>query len=314
MPIQIPGRILVSGNIVQDIVVRPVEEIRFGGTVWVEHLEHHIGGNGANTAYAIGKLGGAVTLASALGSDPAGDVLLEILRSAGVEIRHITRSPAGTASSVVLVRPDGARAFLHRPGVSREALPHVLDFANFRDNGCTHYHLANPFALVKVRPQAAAFLAAAKTAGLTTSMDTAWDSKGEWMKVVGPCLPHTDLLFANNDEATVLTECSDQRDAARAFTQHGVGTVALKLGDKGSLIYHQGEFLETPAIPVNPVDTTGAGDCFAGAFLAALQRRLPLAAAAELANAAGALSVSALGAITGLRDYAGTLEFLQSIR
>src|SRR5438105_619499 len=114
------GGVLCTGNLVVDILVRPVEAILWGATVQVESIEQHSGGNGANTAYTLGKLGARVRLLGMVGSDPFGDFVLEKMRGAGVDTSGLRRSEASTATTVVLVNPAGARGFLHRLGSSSE--------------------------------------------------------------------------------------------------------------------------------------------------------------------------------------------------
>jgi sugar/nucleoside kinase (ribokinase family) len=86
----------------------------------------------------------------------------------------------------------------------------------------------------------------------------------------------------------------------------------VKLGGKGCALFDGDAVYDVPAFAVEAVDTTGAGDCFAGAFLAALQHSMPPSAAARLANAAGALSVQRPGATTGLLDYEATIRWMDS--
>ncbi|BDC52303.1 sugar kinase [Bryobacterales bacterium F-183] len=313
MAFGIPGRILVTGNLVQDTVVYPADRIPDSGTQWVEHIEPYLGGNGASTSYAIGILGGHVRFKGMCGTDAAGGAIVARLRSVGVDLSALLVSDAyATAASVALVRTGGSRGFLHVPGSSLVALGDFAGFTSAELDGCTHYHLANPFALRAFRPHTAKALAGAKAAGLTTSMDTAWDSRGEWMQVVEPCLPHCDLLFANEDEIRMLTGHGEPGRAVQAFRDAGAKHVVVKLGAAGSVTFVQGqdEPLATPGFAIAAKDTTGAGDSFCGGFLAGMQRGLPLAEVARLANACGALSATSFGATQGLRDFAGTHEWI----
>ena len=173
--------------------------------------------------------------------------------------------------------------------------------------GCTHYHLANPYSLPNLRAIAGRLLREARDFGLTTSLDTAWDSKGEWMQVLGPCLPHLDLLFVNEDEARMLTGAGDPSLAARHLIDAGARALIVKLGDRGSVLFEDGVRVDTPAFQVPVVDTTGAGDCCVGGFLAGLWKGFPVVEALRLANAVGARSVGALGSTTGLLGLEDTL-------
>ena len=304
--------ILCSGNIVYDILVRPVDKIEWGTTTWVEDLERHIGGNGANTSYAAATLGARVRLQGMVGSDSFGTELLAILSGAQVDVSLVERSAEPTATTVALVQSDGSRSFLHRPGASREAFLQTIDFAPHVLDGLSRYHMANPFSLPGLRSHAAAILQRARTAGLRTSLDTGWDARGEWMRMLEPCLPHVDLLFANEDEGRMLTGETDASAMAAALRSRGGRTVVLKLGARGCMLFIGNDALHIPAFAVHAVDTTGAGDCFAGGFLAALELGYSFPDAARLANAAGALSIQKLGAISGLRDLQATREWMES--
>jgi sugar/nucleoside kinase (ribokinase family) len=297
--------VVVAGNAVCDILVRPVDEVRWGTTTWVETIQESVGGNGANTSYTLAAFGTRVRLLSAVGQDSYGDTIVDVLRKAGVDIDGVARLATATATTVVLVQSSGARAFLHKPGASGDAFTSPIDFNTDDAVGFTRFHVANVFALPGLRPHAAESLHRARAARLSTSMDTGWDATGEWARVIGPCLPYLDLLFVNEDEARMLTGLSTPEEAALAFRNGGVGVVVVKLGAAGCAVSSPAGTFRSPGFAVPVVDTTGAGDAFAGAFLAALERGLNLEAAARFANAAGALVVQELGAVAGMRDFRG---------
>jgi sugar/nucleoside kinase (ribokinase family) len=309
--IRIPGGVLCAGNLTKDILVWPVDNVVFNTTVWVEDITSSIGGNGANTAYAMGRLGGCVRLLGLVGQDDDGGEVLEQLRGAGVDVR-VDRCELPTPVTVVVVRSDGARSFLHRPGASRRAFAEPLEFTADLIEGCSHFHLANPFSMPEMRTKAAPTLEDARRAGLTTSLDTGWDAKGQWLEVIGPCLPQLDVLFVNDDEAEKLSGCGDPRKAADFFRARGVAATVIKRGAQGCAIFEGGEDLRVPAFDIEAVDSTGAGDCFSGAYLAGLQRHMTSREAARFANAVGALSVQRAGATTGLLGFEATVKWMES--
>ena len=124
--------------------------------------------------------------------------------------------------------------------------------------------------------------------------------------------------FSSENEGVMVTRSPNwSREltcppAANALRALGVGTVVVKLGNLGCAVYAPGLELRVPAFAVDTVDTTGAGDCFAGGFLAGLYYGANLEGAARLANAAGALSVTRLGATSGLLNYKDTLRWMAS--
>jgi sugar/nucleoside kinase (ribokinase family) len=293
-----------------DVLTRPVDEITWGGTRWVESIVPSLGGNGANTSAALGKLGVPVRLLGAVGRDEFGDAALARLIECGVDISRVQRLAAGTATTVALVRSDGTRAFLHQPGVSRLFLQDPFELDDVE--GFTHFHVGNPFAILHLRSKAPQLLSQARSLGLRTSLDTAWDALSEWMTVLGPCLPLVDILFTNEDEARMLTGSVEPAAVAQCLRDAGASTIVLKLGSRGCVVFEGTARYEMPAFAVTAIDTTGAGDCFAGGFLAALQRGLSLELAGRIANAAGALNVQALGATSGLLDWDATVAYTQS--
>jgi sugar/nucleoside kinase (ribokinase family) len=163
-----------------------------------------------------------------------------------------------------------------------------------------------------LRRRAGEILGRAHAAGLATSVDTGWDSLGRWIEDLAPGLPWTDLLFVNQDEAQRLGGASDIRNAAHRLLEGGARTVVVKLGAQGCAVFDAAGELRVPAFDVAVVDTTGAGDCFAGAFLAAIERGLGRAEAARFANASAALSVQRLGATAGLRSWDETRTWMET--
>ena len=297
---------------VADGLVWPVSEPGWGKTTWVDSIKVGLGGNGANTSLTLARLGTHVRLLSAVGADEFGAQVLARLNQGGVDTGFVERSPdLPTASSVVLVHPNGQRALLHQPGASREAFRGGFDLSGSLSADCCALHLANIFGMPGFQAYAPKVMKQAREQGLSTSMDTAWDPQGLWMKTLGPCLPYTDVLFANEDETLLLTGAQEPERAAAILMEHGATRVVVKLGSRGCLVGGPDGYFRSPGFQVETVDTTGAGDCFAGGFLAARQRGWDYAAAARFANAVGALSVGSLGAVTGIRTFAKTVEWME---
>lgn len=302
-----PRQVICAGNLVFDIMVRPIETVQFETTTWVESIEQHMGGNGANTSFALARLGVPVALHGWVGPDDFGCHLRHKLQASGVNVDRLATGSASTATTVALVNPSGARAFLHQPGVSLEAFHDPL---HFDPTPATHFHLANLFSTSGLRRTSAGTLRSARDAGFSTSLDTGWDARGEWMDVLGPVLPFVDLLFINETEGHQLAGTTDEAAIGRFFLDRGVGSVILKLGARGCVLFDAGAPLAIPGFRVPVVDTTGAGDCFAGGFLSGLHHGLTVRESARFANAVGALTIQKLGATDGLCSYADTLRWM----
>jgi sugar/nucleoside kinase (ribokinase family) len=293
--------VVVCGNTVFDILARPVEEVRWGATTVVEEVEQQLGGNAGSTSFTLAKLGIPVSIATLVGCDATAETVLGHLRSAGVDLSLVQYVNAPTSIAISLIRQTGERALLYQLGAASE------DFGDFAlPPAATHFHLAAVYRMRHLRTAAPLFLRRARLAGLRTSLDTQWDTQGEWMKVLAPSLPFADYTLLNEDEALHLTGFSDPANAARVLREHGATHVVIKLGPGGC--WADGAFI--PGHRVRAIDTTGAGDCFSGGFVAALERGMSIEQAARFANAVGALAVQKVGATAGVLNWDSTLRFL----
>ncbi len=304
-----PEGVLVAGNISHDILVRPVEEFRWGASNWVDHFGEDMGGNGSNSSFAMARLGLRARLLGKVGRDARGEGVLAKLNGAGVDTRWVERSEAPTTTTIVIMNAAGDRQFIQHIGSSAEVFPEPYAFPHDVVDGMTHYHQANIFSLPNWRRHGGEQVRRAKAAGLSTSVDTGWATDGRWVETLAPALPHCDLLLTNEDEARAATGQQEPGGMAEALRGMGASDIVLKLGARGCAVYEGSEATHLPAHVVEAVDTTGAGDCFAGALFAALSRGLSLVEAARVANAMGAMAVSRIGATAGVTDWERTLAF-----
>jgi len=306
MPISSVAGVICCGNISLDIPVWPVDRFQWGTTLWVDKIEETVGGNGGSTAYTLAKLGTPVRLLGVIGRDAPGDKILAQLDKTGVDVSRVGRSDLPTNSSICVVHPTGDRLFFHQRGASSAVSPEMLDFRPENNAGYSHFHLANLYTVPAIRTSAPDVLLRARAAGLTTSLDTGWDADGRWMLDLRPCLPLVDLLFVNETEGKMLTGEEEPRLVVQALRHLGATDVLVKLGGKGCVMFTGNEEFAAPGFVVKAIDTTGAGDCFGGGFLAALHHGKNMFDAACFANAVGALKVSQLGAVKGVRNFEET--------
>jgi sugar/nucleoside kinase (ribokinase family) len=296
--------VCVCGNIVFDILVRPVEQLRWAATTLVDTVTQQLGGNAGSTSYTLAKLGIPTFVVTLVGRDPEAAAILARLESAGVDTSRVMPTEVPTSVAVSLVNQSGERALLYQLGAS------AAEFPSFPITGADHFHLAAVFRMKHLRTAAPDVLRHARELGMSTSVDTQWDTEDEWMKVLAPSLPSADLLFVNEDEARMLTGHHEPRAAARTLLDAGAKTVCVKLGPQGCAVFSHDLEFEAPGFRVNAIDSTGAGDCFSAGYIAALQRNLPHPQAAHFANAVGALSVQKLGATAGVTDWEATRTWM----
>ncbi len=308
-----PDGVLCCGNIVYDTLVSPVDELHWNrGTTFVECIEYHAGGNGANTARALAILGTPVRLLGSVGADEQGRYVLNVIKHSGVDTAAVSELSSPTAASVVIVNAAGDRKFFHRPGASHESFAMPITFSSELCSGISHFHLASFFVLPRLRARGLETLIRARAAGLTTSFDTNWDPEDSWLRTLEPCLPYIDFLFMNEDEARMVTGSPDAAAGASVVLSKGLKTSIVKLGGRGCAVYTADREIVCPAFDVEAKDTTGAGDCFVAGFLAASQRGASLAEAGQFANAVAGLSVQHIGAVEGVLPRADTEAWMRS--
>ena len=300
------------GNAVADVLARPVDQLAPPGTSQpLDDVVLGPGGNSINTAIALARLGVSVRVAAAIGDDRFGQFIRDRVRAEGIDDAGLVTLPgAKTSTSIVLVETTGERRFLHLRGVSAFFSGGNLDWGQVE--GARIFHYASAFAIptfdeTSLEPA----LKRARELGCLTSVNICWDVRGRWLKAVQSALAHTDFIFPNREEGRELTGESEPAAIAARLRGLGVKTVIVKLGAAGCYVESpQGSFT-SPGFAVRPVDTTGAGDCFAAGFLAAICRGQALTLAARHANAAGALATLGLGGADSAPTRAQLEDFLR---
>ncbi len=125
------------------------------------------------------------------------------------------------------------------------------------------------------------------------------DATGRWQRL-HTALPHLDAICPNLTEAQGITGAKTPEDCAAWLHERGVERVAIKLGRDGAYVLDSGTGVHVPPREVRAKDETGAGDAFAAGLICGVLKGWPLAEAAKLANAVGALSTTGMGASTSL--------------
>ena len=304
--------VLCLGIMVADVAARPVTGLPRKGTLaTVERMELHTGGCAVNTGISLARLGIRTGVMGKVGQDGFGDFVTATLQKHGVDTRGVVRDTVNnTSGTMVMVDEDGERTFLHYIGANGAIREEDINYDLVRRARILHvagHNLMPGFD----GPLAGRVLQRARAMGVTTSLDTAWDFSGRWLELVEPSLPHLDVFVPSIEEARQIAGREDPRAVADFFLDRGIRIVALKMGSQGCYVRTREETFSLPAYPVQVVDATGAGDAFAGGFLAGLARGWSLQETARLANAVGALCVTALGATAGVRSMEETLAFIR---
>jgi sugar/nucleoside kinase (ribokinase family) len=302
--------VLSLGIYVVDVLGRPIDEFpEKGKLVLFDELEIHTGGCANNTAIALTRLGLSAGAMGKVGTDAFGDLILQKLMDDGVDTVGMQQDPGSSTSfTFVAVASDGERTFHHYIGANGELCEADLNWEVIKSAKILHIAGALVMPRFDGAPMANV-LQKAKTFGITTSLDTAYDATGKWMETLEPCLPYVDMFMPSIVEAQHLTGLADAREIAQFLRRnYGIHTIAIKMGEDGSYVSTPEREHFASAYPVTAVDATGAGDAYVAGFLAGTLMGWDLKATAELASATGAACVTAIGTTAGIQNLEETLK------
>jgi ribokinase len=291
-----PGEILVLGDVNVDIIARVKSFPGPGEECLAQSLELHCGGVGANYALALRQWCISPRLVACIGQDDFAAFLLRTLANYGVDVDNVQRTSAALSGLLYInVTPNGQRTFFGSRGANR--------FLKRMPTACRMLNQAMAvsmmgYSLLDPGPEATAkqILKAAHAHGGWVSLDMGMAPSEQIPNKILQIIKQVDLLFVSSDEATALTGIRDPWKSFHHLLKAGACNVVMKLGRRGCLILHEGKLCHVPSFTVPTVDTTGAGDAFAAAFLQARLRGWPHAEAALAANAAGAAAAATAGA------------------
>ncbi|HEY3298181.1 MAG TPA: sugar kinase [Armatimonadota bacterium] len=307
------AQVTCLGILVADLVGKPVDVYpERGKLVLVDQLELHTGGCAANTGVGLARIGIDTAVMGKVGSDGLGDFMVGYMQRNSVDARGVVRdAKVGTSGTMVMVHGDGERSFIHYLGANACLSEADVNFDLIK--GSKILHVAGTFLMPGFDGEPTArILKKAQEMGITTTLDTAWDSKGQWMNVIKPCLPYIDYIVPSIAEAQQVTGKTDPSDVAKVFMDHGVKVVGLKMGEEGCYIRSADEEIRIPRFNVKAIDALGAGDAFAAGFLTGIVQGWDLEKTGRFANATGAHCVMALGATTGIKSMEEILAFMNA--
>lgn len=286
-------QILVVGSSNTDMVIKAAHLPRPGETILGGTFFMNPGGKGANQAVAIARLGGPVIFICKTGSDIFGHQSQQLFEEEGINTSYVF-SDSGNPSGVALITVDekAENCIVVASGANANLLPSDLKKA---EEAIERADLV--LMQLEVPMETVCFVA-----------DIAWQKGKKVILNPAPAHPlpadllrHLYLITPNETEAEMITgvkitDESSAAEAARALSGMGVQHVIITLGSKGALIYSNGKAEMVPALKVEAVDTTAAGDVFNGALTVALSEGRSLKEAARFACKASAISVTRVGA------------------
>lgn len=290
------GRLVHTGQVILDVVMRVPVLPPVGGDVFASHTDLLPGG-GFNVMAAAARAGADVVYAGGHGAGRFGDLARDALAAEGITAALPPTAGVDTGICVVLVDGTGERTFV--TGSGAESGVDAAALAAVPVAAADVVYVSGYSLLV---PDKATVLLD-RLAGLDGP--TVLVDPGPLVGEIDPTtwtrlLTGTSILSTNAREARILTGTDDLWEAAAAIAARlpRSGAVVVRDGAAGCLVTRDGATVHVPGIPVEAVDTTGAGDAHCGVLAAELLRGADLAAAATRANAAAAIAVTRPGPAT----------------
>lgn len=291
-------KIVVVGSLNMDVVIETPHMPERGETISGRTIDMISGGKGANQAYAIGKLGGDVTMIGAVGKDAAGEALLHNLRSVNVDVTGVKKMENGTTGQAfIAVDDDGDNSIIIIAGtnglVTKELIDEKADIIKKSDIVIVQFEI--PLDVVEYVKEMAV------KEGKTVIVDPA---------PAVPDLPEhfwngIDYIKPNETELAILTGLKlDTREelikGARVMIDKGVKNVIVSLGSKGCLRVTRKTEEFFCSYKVKALDTTAAGDSFTAAFALALSQGKSDDEAISLGQKVSSIAVTRKGAQTSI--------------
>lgn len=303
--------VTVIGPSVIDILAAPFDPDAVAkGKRDVDQIRMSFGGDALNEAVVLSRLGKKVQLLSKIGADEAGRSIRKHLEKERVSTGHVkVEEGLNTSVNIALVDKDGERKFLMDPHSSQrklgleDVLPildetaPIVSFASIFISPC--------FSIEKMEK----LFSYIKAAGKTLISDVTRPKNGETFDDLKVLFPYMDFFLPNDEEIFLLTGEKDPYKNVQMLVDAGVKTAVVKIGKEGCLVGTKEGIVRVPAAAgVKCVDTTGAGDAFAGGFISGLIEGRSITDCARLGCAAASCSIEQVGATDGVRSIEQVME------
>ncbi|HXY06386.1 MAG TPA: sugar kinase [Terriglobales bacterium] len=302
--------VTIAGELNLDLILYGLpEEMPAERELLAERMVLTLGSSSAIVAHNLATLGSRVGFQSRIGDDHLGQMAVERLEQAGVDVSQVCRASAPTQTGLTVILQHAAgRNILTYPGSIAELTLADLDLDALCDTRLLH--MSSYYLQKGLRPQVGKLFRKLKAGGLTISLDTNDDPDDLWGGDLRDVLGYVDIFLPNAREACKIVQTEDLDLAVNRLTEL-VPLVVVKLGSEGAMAQRGSERVVSPAIRVTAVDPVGAGDSFDAGFLHQYLQGADLASCLAMGNLAGALSTTGPGGTEAFRDAAHRQRFFR---
>jgi 2-dehydro-3-deoxygluconokinase len=274
------------------------------------------GGDTSNAAIAAARSGASTGYITAIGQDRPGDSFMALWQREGVDTATVLRRPDAPTGLYLVTHDASGHDFTFYRSGSAASRYRPEDVPEAAIRAARILHVSGISQAISDSACDAVFhaMAIARSAGVTVSYDTNLRQRlwpvARAAAVIHAAIAGADIALPSLDDARALTGLEAPEAIADFYRGLGCKLVLLKLGAAGVLVASQDGRVMVPGRPVRAVDATGAGDTFAGAFLARIAQGADAVAAARYANAAAALSTTGYGAVAPIPRRAAVEAWL----
>ena len=267
-----------------------------------------LGSSSAIVAHNLASLGSHVGFISCIGNDQFGQMALERLSAAGVDVSKVVQISGSVKTGLtVLLQRNGWRNILTYPGTIFDLKLEHLDFDYLTSS--RHFHFSSFYLQRGLQAHVVELFKQLRSKGLTISLDCNDDPDDKWMSLE-EVLPHVDVFLPNEREVKRIAG-TENVEAAIDRLAAIVPLLVVKLGSEGAMARTGKQRVTSPAVKVDLVDPVGAGDSFDAGFLHEFLRGSDLTTCLRSGNLAGALSVTRPGGTEAFRDADHRNRFLK---
>lgn len=291
------NHIVVIGSCNMDIVVLADKRPVAGETILGNELHIAHGGKGANQAVAAARVGANVTMVGCIGNDAYGEMIRTNLINNHINVDYLVTLDDVTTGTAHITLAEGDNSIIVIPGANARVDESIVDNAWSAIEQADLVMVQNEIPISTI--EYIVKRCAAANIKVLLNPAPAANLAPQWMELATYITP-------NEHELSALYPGQDTTETVLVHS----GKIIVTLGKQGVGIGENGAFRIIPGFSVTPVDTTGAGDTFNGAFAKAIVNGESLYDALRYGNAAAALSIQALGAQEGMPTHAAVTAFL----
>ncbi len=294
--------VIVVGELNVDLILNELDRFpEVGKEILARQMTLTLGSSAAIFASNISSLGARVAFIGKIGKDKFGEVVLESLQKNNVDVSMVIKDDHCGTGATIILNVEEDRANTTYPGAMD--LLTIKDISKEDLGRARHLHFSSFFLQPGMRDGLGKLFQTAQEMGLTTSFDMQWDPDEEWDLDIGGILPHVNVFLPNESELIYLSGKSDLNKAIDFINKY-TEVLAIKRGNRGSLVHYRNETFDLPAfLNKNVVDAIGAGDSFNAGFIYKYIMGDPIPDCQQYGNLTGAVSTTAAGGTTAFQDY-----------